>query len=87
MTFCGSINSICRPLPIGRRKNGHAKVQKSLRSSSGGWVVGEVSLVNDDNSDNCFYDKAGRFPSIEEDQEPLYLLVNDYRSYYQMRFS
>ncbi len=50
-------------------------------------LVGEVSLVNDDNSDNCFYDKAGRFPSIEEDEEPLYLLVNDYRSYHRMRFS
>lgn len=41
-------------------------------------LVGEVSMTNDDTSDNCFYDKAGRFPEIEEDEEPLYLLCNEY---------
>lgn len=44
-------------------------------------LVGEVSLVNDDATDNYFYDAAGRFPEIEEDEEPLYLLVNDYEKY------
>jgi len=46
-------------------------------------LVGEVSLVNDDASDNYFYDPVGRFPEIEEDDEPLYLLVNDYERYIQ----
>ena len=46
-------------------------------------LVGEVSLVNDDNADNRFYDKLGRFPDIEEDERPLYLLVNDYARYYR----
>ena len=46
-------------------------------------LVGEVSLVNDDNSDNRFYEPIGRFPAIEEDEPPLYLLVNDYQTYYQ----
>lgn len=41
-------------------------------------LLGEVSKVNDDNSDNRFYEKAGRFPEIEEDEEPLYLLGNEY---------
>ncbi len=45
-------------------------------------LVGEVSLVNDDNRDNRFYEPVGRFPAIEEDEEPLYLLVNDYARYY-----
>lgn len=44
-------------------------------------LVGEVSMVNDDNTDNRFYDPIGRFPGIEEDEEPEYLLVNDYGRY------
>jgi D-lyxose ketol-isomerase len=46
-------------------------------------LVGEVSLVNDDNADNRFQQPLPRFPAIEEDEEPLYLLVNDYERYYQ----
>ena len=46
-------------------------------------LVGEVSNVNDDNIDNRFYEPVGRFPDIEEDEEPLYLLCNDYGKYYR----
>jgi D-lyxose ketol-isomerase len=45
-------------------------------------LVGEVSTVNDDSADNRFYEPVGRFPAIEEDEAPLYLLVNDYVHYY-----
>lgn len=45
-------------------------------------LVGEVSKVNDDASDNRFLEPAGRFPEIEEDEPPLHLLVGDYRHYY-----
>jgi D-lyxose ketol-isomerase len=41
-------------------------------------LLGEVSKVNDDTSDNRFHDKIGRFPEIEEDEEPLYLLYTEY---------
>lgn len=41
-------------------------------------LVGEVSKVNDDRVDNRFLQKEGRFPEIEEDEPPLYLLVTDY---------
>lgn len=41
-------------------------------------LVGEVSRVNDDSKDNRFHQPAGRFPQIEEDEEPLYLLCNEY---------
>lgn len=44
-------------------------------------LVGEVSAVNDDNSDNRFHDPVGRFPAIEEDVEPLHLLVSEYKNY------
>ena len=45
----------------------------------GGMVLmGEVSRCNDDNTDNYFYDEIGRFPKIEEDEEPYRLLCTEY---------
>jgi D-lyxose ketol-isomerase len=41
-------------------------------------IVGEVSQVNDDASDNRFFEEVGRFPTIEEDVEPEYYLCNEY---------
>jgi D-lyxose ketol-isomerase len=41
-------------------------------------LLGEVSMVNDDHVDNFFLEKQGRFPVIEEDENPLHLLVSDY---------
>ena len=46
-------------------------------------LIGEVSMVNDDNADNRFYEPIGRFPAIEEDEPPLHLLCNDYPRYYR----
>lgn len=44
-------------------------------------LVGEVSAVNDDASDNCFFEEIGRFPVIEEDELPMHLLVGDYGTF------
>lgn len=44
-------------------------------------LVGEVSAVNDDTSDNRFYEPVGRFPEIIEDEKPIHLLVSDYSKY------
>ncbi|MBN1641963.1 MAG: D-lyxose/D-mannose family sugar isomerase [Anaerolineae bacterium] len=44
-------------------------------------LVGEVSVVNDDDADNRFYEPLGRFPEIEEDEPPLHLMVGDYEAY------
>jgi len=44
-------------------------------------LVGEVSAVNDDASDNRFLDAPGRFPEIVKDEDPLHLLVTDYSKY------
>ena len=41
-------------------------------------LIGEVSMVNDDTNDNRFYEPQGRFPTIEEDEPPLYLLCHEY---------
>jgi D-lyxose ketol-isomerase len=47
-------------------------------------LVGEVSMVNDDNTDNRFLEPVGRFSTIEEDEAPLYLLCNEYERYYKI---
>ncbi|MCX5495074.1 D-lyxose/D-mannose family sugar isomerase [Kaistia dalseonensis] len=41
-------------------------------------LIGEVSTVNDDLTDNVFREPIGRFSNIEEDVAPWHLLVSDY---------
>ena len=41
-------------------------------------LIGEVSTVNNDLTDNIFAEPIGRFAEIEEDEDPLHLLVSDY---------
>ncbi len=43
-------------------------------------LIGEISQCNDDNADNNFNPSVGRFPEIEEDEEPYRLLCNEYPS-------
>jgi len=47
-------------------------------------LIGEVSTVNDDRTDNVFREPIGRFSSIEEDVAPDHLLVSDYGSWLAM---
>lgn len=53
-----------------KAKQGHGKV-----------LIGEVSSVNDDYVDNKFLEEFKRFGEIEEDEEPLYLLYDDYKKF------
>ncbi len=48
---------------------------------SGTVLVGEVSMVNDDSSDNRFREEIGRFPEIEENEAPFRLLAADYQKF------
>ncbi|WP_274423618.1 D-lyxose/D-mannose family sugar isomerase [Chelativorans sp. YIM 93263] len=41
-------------------------------------LIGEVSTVNDDLTDNIFAEPIARFSEVEEDEEPYRLLVSDY---------
>ena len=50
-------------------------------SGKGKVLVGEVSAVNNDNTDNRFNQPVGRFPEIVEDEIPLHLLISDYPKY------
>jgi len=44
-------------------------------------LIGEVSTVNDDETDNIFREPIGRFSTIDEDVAPKHLLVSDYSNY------
>ncbi|MDP5083898.1 MAG: D-lyxose/D-mannose family sugar isomerase [Yoonia sp.] len=44
-------------------------------------LIGEVSTVNDDETDNIFREPIGRFSTIEEDVAPTHLLVSDYKAW------
>ena len=50
----------------------------NVEAGTGTVLIGEVSMCNDDNTDNRFYEKLGRFPAIEEDEVPYRLLCNEY---------
>ena len=49
-----------------------------VKEGTGDVLIGEVSMCNDDNTDNRFYEEVGRFPEIEEDEKPYRLLCNEY---------
>jgi len=44
-------------------------------------LIGEVSTVNDDLTDNVFVDPIGRFANVIEDVAPKHLLVSDYEKW------
>lgn len=44
-------------------------------------LIGEVSTVNDDVTDNIFREPIGRFATVEEDVDPTHLLVSDYETW------
>lgn len=53
----------------------------SFWAEGGDALVGEVSTVNDDRTDNVFEAPVGRFARIDEDEEPWRLLVADYAGF------
>lgn len=48
------------------------------KAGAGDLVVGEVSSINDDNTDNDFYEEVQRFVAIEEDAAVTVPLCNEY---------
>lgn len=48
-------------------------------------MIGEVSMTNDDNTDNRFLEEVGRFPEIEEDEPIKHMLVGDYKDLSQFK--
>lgn len=46
-------------------------------------LIGEVSTVNDDETDNIFREQIGRFAEVEENETPGHLLVSDYQGFFR----
>lgn len=77
-------------LPVTLDAGGHLRLKpgQSVTLMPGDWhafwaegedcLIGEVSTVNDDHTDNVFEMQIGRFSDVTEDEPPLYLLVSDY---------
>ena len=55
----------------------------SFWAEEGYVVAGEVSMANDDMTDNRFLQNLGRFSDIEEDESAKYLLCSDYTHYFK----
>ncbi|MDO5054802.1 MAG: D-lyxose/D-mannose family sugar isomerase [Pasteurella oralis] len=53
----------------------------SFWAEDGVVLAGEVSMANDDLTDNRFLEPLGRFSHIEEDEIPIHLLCSDYNHY------
>jgi len=53
----------------------------SFWGEGGDVLIGEVSTVNDDRTDNIFREPIGRFAQIDEDEAPEHLLVSDYETW------
>ena len=49
-----------------------------VQPGTGYALIGEVSMCNDDNTDNRFEEPIGRFPTVEEDEPAYRLLCNEY---------
>ena len=79
------------PRPYGPGERLHLLPGESVTLMPGDWhafwgeggdvLIGEVSTVNDDETDNVFVEEIGRFATIEEDEPPLHLLVSDYATW------
>ena len=60
-----------------------SRIYHTFVARNGKVLMGEVSRVNDDYVDNRFLEPVGRFAEIDEDEDPLYLLYDDYKKYYK----
>ena len=49
-----------------------------VEQGTGSVLIGEVSMCNDDERDNRFFDAVSRFSAIVEDEVPLRLLCGEY---------
>ena len=82
-------DGIARPFAAGEKLR--LKPGESVTLLPGDWhafwgeggdvLIGEVSTVNDDLTDNIFAEPLGRFAEVEEDESPTHLLVSDYESW------
>lgn len=51
------------------------------KGGAGDLIVGEVSSINDDKTDNIFLETSSRYISIDEDEAPQFFLCNEYERF------
>ena len=83
-----SVDACKRTLPAGGKlvlKTGESVTMSQglyhafwAEGGAGTALVGEVSKVNDDNTDNRFLGEVGRFPPVDEDIPRRHVLCNEY---------
>ena len=66
---------------VGKMGIEHALLPEQGVVTAGDCIIGEVSKVNDDHTDNFFLDPIARFADIEEDEPPIHLLCNEYAKF------
>ncbi len=76
------VSRLCQPGETIRLQPGESVCLKpyvyhSFHAEGAMTLVGEVSSVNDDACDNRFFKPCGRFPEIEEDEPPRFLLCTE----------
>lgn len=84
-----SIDGIRRTVPAGAKIALHPGESITIPQglyhrffAEGGRVLaGEVSMVNDDVTDNRFRETLGRYAEIQEDEKPYRLLCGEYRKF------
>ncbi|MEL6745510.1 MAG: D-lyxose/D-mannose family sugar isomerase [Pseudomonadota bacterium] len=81
--ICDGIKTVLEPgevllLEPGASVTLHPGNWHKFWGEGGDVLIGEVSTVNDDLTDNIFEQPIGRFAEVEEDVEPVHLLVSDY---------
>lgn len=54
------------------------KMEDTINRGGDNLLIRVYCSTEDDNTDNRFYEKVGRFPEIEEDEAPCRLLCNEY---------
>jgi len=83
-----SLDGVVREVPPGTEIDLHPGESITLpprlyhafwsRPGTGQVLAGEVSTVNDDETDNRFHEPLARFATIEEDEPARFLLCNEY---------
>lgn len=83
--YCDGIKKVVKPGEIVKVYPGDSITLTPLMyhafwamEGEGDTIIGEVSSVNDDNTDNHFYEKLPRFGDIEEDEAIVSPVVSDY---------
>ena len=81
--WCDGVRRAFAPGTVIRVSTGNSvtltpRVYHRFYAENGDTIAGEVSAVNDDNTDNVFLAPSARFTGIEEDVPAVHYMVKEY---------